>query len=467
MSAKKCRAAAYLLLLCTLLSCAAATSCGEDGERIKISVGMWRGTSEEERRVYAECKQAFEREYPQYEVVAAPYVYDGNTIVSRYASGQLPTLFEADAREARTALADGYVKDVSGYFSALGYGEAADGFVLEEIASENGVCGVPASQGAAGMVLNLPLLAKAGVIEESADGYALYEDGVPLWPDTFAEVEEAARKVAQTCGDGVFGVLLPSGSSDSGGLFLDIAYNFGCGSLERERDGEYALDLGSQGFGDAMRWVRNLAQERLADDSRSYGDGDWAEEMAAGRAAVSFCYSEGLASALAEHPSLCGSLAFVPMPSATGESLSVWRGTVYAVSGSATEEQVEGAMAFLQFTGCGPDAEKGARRAEVRLETDAALGLPALPPLPVWKDGAYLAALEKVYAGYGAGALYYDGFYDGFESARMHGEPFALKELCGLADELFSRMLFEATTSNIVTLLDESEKSFTEKYLNG
>ena len=467
MSANKCIRAA-VLLLCAAMLFSVPSACGPGSEKIKISVGFRYGASEQERQYYSECKAEFERRYPQYKLVSSPYVYDSRTIVSKYASGQLPVLFEADAAEALRALANGYVRDVSGYMDGFGWTEKADGFFLSEITSAYGVCGVPAQQYAAGMVLNLPLLARAGVIEEEAGGYVLYDDdGVPLWPDTFDEVEAAAAKVAETCGEGVFGVLLPSGDGECGGLYLDMAYNFGCGALERQQDGVYRLDLGSEGFGDAMRWVRRLAQERLADGFNSYGAEEWAAEMAAGRAAVTFCNSDDLAAALAAEPSLRGSLAFVPMPS-SGESCSAWRGTVYAVSALAGDAQAEGAFRFLQFIGCGPDSDDAALSAtERRLQAYISQGMPLLPCLPVWEDEDYLAGISGLYERYSdGGALYCDAFYRGFAQRRRHGEPFARRELCELMDELFSRMIFDATTSNIVTLLEESETAFTEKYLN-
>ena len=76
------------------------SACGPGSEKIKISVGFRYGASEQERQYYSECKAEFERRYPRYELVSSPYVYDSRTIVSKYASGQLPVLFEADAAEA-------------------------------------------------------------------------------------------------------------------------------------------------------------------------------------------------------------------------------------------------------------------------------------------------------------------------------------------------------------------------------
>ena len=122
MSANKCIRAA-VLLLCAAMLFSVPSACGPGSEKIKISVGFRYGASEQERQYYSECKAEFERRYPQYELVSSPYVYDSRTIVSKYASGQLPVLFEADAAEALRALANGYVRDGSGYWDGFGWTE--------------------------------------------------------------------------------------------------------------------------------------------------------------------------------------------------------------------------------------------------------------------------------------------------------------------------------------------------------
>ena len=455
-------------LAAVLFSAFALPACTSRPQRIKISVGMWRGTSAQEHEYYNECKTAFESRYPQYEVVASPYVYDQDTIVAKFASGQLPTLFEADAYAANAALKDGYVADVSRYMDEFNWSGKADGFFLSQITSDSGVSGVPASQTAAGMVLNIELLERAGVIERSGGEYVLYDgDGNPLYPDTFDEVAEVARKVRQVFGEDSYGILLPSGSRACGEIYLGLAYNYGCGDLEREdADGNLSLTLDLETFGGAMRWVRQLSQEGLTDDSRAYDIKDWAEEMAGGRVAMALSSGEDLAVALAEQPSLRGNVAFVPLPSQQ-QGVSVWQGTVYAISGLASQEQAEGAMLLLQFMGCGPELEGSALDlTQSRLKADAERGVPYIESLPVWDDEEYIETLNEVCGEYAADGIYTQPFCLDFAERRRAAEPVAYGPLCRLTDELFSKMLFAATTTNIVTLLEESASAFTAEYLN-
>ena len=453
-----------------LFSCIAVAACANADEKIKITVGMWQGTSASEKAYFEECKRAFEEKYPRYEILSSPYVYDADTVVAKYASGQLPVLFEADASLVRSALGNGFIKDVSPYLRAFGWLDKANDYFLSEISVGEMVCGVPAEQNFSGMVLNLPLLYEAGVIGRDGDGkYILYaEDGSALYPDTFEEVEEAARKVVRATDGASFGVFLSSNDAASGEMFLDIVYNFGSTALEYvDDDGNWKLSLTHGEFGDAMRWVRQMSQERYIDDSRAYGAEEWASVMAENGAAIAFCRSDSLAAALAAEPLLDGNIAFVPMPAAENvPSCSVWGGTVYAFSAAASDEQTEGAFLLLRFMGCGPDTdEQSVASLDGKFREYSAQGA-VFPVISVWQDAAYTETLHDLYEKYETVEReYIFEFYAGAEKRRRSGEPYACAELCTLLDELFSKMLFEATTSNVVTLTEEGERAFTEKYL--
>ena len=79
---------ALCVCACTILS-----ACGASQPKIKITIGMWQGSSVYDTDFYEEQIAAFEQAYPQYEIESSPYVYDSETAVAKFASGQLPTLF--------------------------------------------------------------------------------------------------------------------------------------------------------------------------------------------------------------------------------------------------------------------------------------------------------------------------------------------------------------------------------------
>ena len=458
---------ALCVCACTILS-----ACGASQPKIKITIGMWQGSSVYDTDFYEEQIAAFEQAYPQYEIESSPYVYDSETAVAKFASGQLPTLFEVDASRVRDAYRNGHIQDIASYLQSYGWLDKVDDFFLDEISDGARVYGVPAEQYALGMVLNLPLLCSAGIIEQDEQGeYILYDDlGEPLYPDTFAEILAASETIVDHSSKKIYSAMFPSGDADSGKLFLDIAYNFGCGALEQcDAEGNWSLVLDTDEFGDAMRWVRSMSQEGYADDSKAYGVEDWAADMAQNAIAFAFCQSNRLSTALAAEPSLNGNIAFVPMPVAEGEeSSSAWNGTVFAVNSRADREQTEGAFLFLQFMGYGPDTDEHSFSVlEYGFSERNRQGDPVFPVLSVWQDAAYEEKLQEIYLQYAnVNATYIREFYRGFDGRRRASEPYACTELYLLMDSLFDNMLFNATTSNIVTLIEEGERGFTERYLS-
>lgn len=463
MSVKKLKTVGCAAMALLLFTPAFVCACADKRERTKITVGIWRGTSAAEKAFYEECKTAFEKRYPQYELSFSPYVYGADTVVSKYASGQLPTLFEAEAAEIKSAARNGYIKDVSGFMSDFGWTERADGYFISQISHGKTVYGVPSEQYSVGMALNLPLLHKAGVIERDAAGkYVLYDGETPLYPDTFEELTAAARRVVQAS-DGAYGIFLPSGDKRCGEIYADIIYNFGCDGLEYREGDEWKLSLGDEATGNALRWVKALAQEGCADRSVMYDVNDWAAAFATGSAAFAFCGSNSLVAALSAEPALCGNIAFVPVPTASCEGRSVWNGTVYAVSGMATDEQTRGAFAFLSFMGYGPETDEQSLYYLQRRVENKYLDVPVVPELFVWNDESYQAKVSEIYATYeAANAEYFRAFFDGFDARKREGEPYARDKVHSLLNELFEKMIFDATTVDIVELISESEKKFNE-----
>ncbi len=444
-------------------------SCAKPDGKTVISVGMWGGGSSADREYYLEVKRGFEKMYPQYELVSSPYEYSEDTVTAKFASGQLPAVFEADAMFAKSALKNGYFLDVAPYLARYGWLSAADGNILSEISVDGAVGGVPYEQYAAGMVLNLPLLYEAGVISRSQGGeYILYDvHGSPLYPDTFAKLTSAFEKVAQ--GSGAYGLFLPSGDARCGKIYADLSYNYGGGYLEVKGEDGWSLDLSGQAFGEALRWVKNSVQDGYIDASLPYGYDEWAVKMSGGEVAVAFCESNLLASALAAYPSLKGNVAFVPLPSADGvQSRAVQGCKIFAVNGGASADVAEGVFRLLAYLGYGADAgEVAFASSEKRLSALYARDIPVFPSPAVWLEGEYSAKREQLYANYkNYDERYFGEFFIKFDDFKRKGEPYYRNALNGVLDKLYADMIFNPNETDVVALLQAQEREFTENRLS-
>ena len=107
------------------------------------------------------------------------------------------------------------------------------------------------------------------------------------------------------------------------------------------------------------------------------------------------------------------------------------------------------------------------RFAERRVRQAYEKNISVLPVISVWQDEEYLEKMRDIYERYKNGnEAYFAAFYSGFNARKRTGEPYARDNLHAVIDGLFGKMLFEPTTSNLVTLLAESEAEFTAKYLS-
>lgn len=460
---------AVFLVVTMLAASCMLFACNGTDNKIKITVGIWRGTTAYEKKLYEECASAFEAKYPQYEIVSSPYVYSSDSVVGKYASGQLPTLFQVDVSYLGGALASGYVRDVSEPMREYGWTDKADGYFLSQLTFDGKVGGVPCEQYSCGMVLNLPLLYNAGVLDKADDGsYLLYdESGNALYPDTFDKLRQACAAVQRVCGNDTYGLFLPSGDEECGKVYADIVYNFGTDNLEvTDNEGNVSLKLDTDYFTAALRWVKAMAQEGYVDDSRAYDPDEWVAEMSQNKAAIAFCQSSVLYGALLNDSELADKIAFVPMPS-VGGSRSVWNGTAYCVSGKATDEQMQGAFEFLKFWGGGPDVDSQStyftekRYAVASAEKNMVVARPW-----VWTNADYRSYINKVVVRYGnCNGDYFTEFNDGFDLRRRADEPYYANKLRVVLDEMFADMLFRGNDTDIVKLIAEQQTAFTERYL--
>ena len=433
---------AVFLVVTMLAASCMLFACNGTDNKIKITVGIWRGTTAYEKKLYEECASAFEAKYPQYEIVSSPYMYSSDSVVGKYASGQLPTLFQVDVSYLGGALASGYGK----------------------------VGGVPCEQYSCGMVLNLPLLYNAGVLDKADDGsYLLYdESGNALYPDTFDKLRQACAAVQRVCGNDTYGLFLPSGDEECGKVYADIVYNFGTDNLEvTDNEGNVSLKLDTDYFTAALRWVKAMAQEGYVDDSRAYDPDEWVAEMSQNKAAIAFCQSSVLYGALLNDSELADKIAFVPMPNNGSTTRSVWSGKAYCIGGKATDEQMRGAFEFLRFWGDGPEANVNSTYfAEKRYALAAAEKSMVVARPWVWINADYRSYINKVVVRYGnCNGDYFNEFNDGFDLRRRADEPYCAKQLRALLDEMFAEMLFRGNDTDIVKYVGEQQTAFTERYL--
>lgn len=86
----------FKIILASLPCLSLATGCINKGNgKIKLTIGFWpESTETKDVAMYKTWKENFEKDYPEYEIVASPYTYATDTVGSKYETDSLPTVFQ-------------------------------------------------------------------------------------------------------------------------------------------------------------------------------------------------------------------------------------------------------------------------------------------------------------------------------------------------------------------------------------
>ncbi|MBO5328521.1 MAG: carbohydrate ABC transporter substrate-binding protein [Clostridia bacterium] len=459
------------ILTIALFAAFFAFGCAPRQGKTKLYIGYWpEGTNEQKITLYEKWENNFESAYPQYDIIASPYTYNPNTVTAKYVSGQLPTVFLMDFNYAQTAFNNGYIKDVSQIFNEKGWKNEVASDVLTQISNGENVFGIPCEQYGAGMAVNLNMLSSADIIKKDFKGnYALYDgSGNALYPNTFAKIEESAGKILERYGADVSALFIPTATEECGRLFCNVLYNFGCDNLIVKEGNSWRADFNVEKMSNALRWIKTMSQQNYVNHTVSYGTNDWIQLLADEKCAMAICYGNTLSLAVSSYKNLKGNLAFFPLPTETGKnSYTLWGGTVYAISGKATEEQVEGVVKFLEYTGKTPYLTESAITAiyeERAAEFEGGTAL--LPPISAWNNQNYTNVLtDAFYACEPLNDDYFKEYFNGYATAKRGEEPHCRKELYQTLNELQKSVTFSPTRYDVVELIENAESEFTKQYL--
>lgn len=458
-----------LLVLATFL-CACKP---EDNGKIKISVGFWPDPSlKSDTAMYEEWKANFERDYPQYEIVADPYTYSPETVVAKGNQGKLPTIFQTYFTEPDMLIREDYIRPITAQLNALGWTEKMDQSMLTALSRNGEVYGVPRDGYGMGLYINLEMMYDIEAIDKDADGnYILYdESGKPLYPTTFDEVTELCRVVQDVYNGEKYGLLILSANKQGGWQLCNLAWNFGAGRLQnKDADGKWTSNLMDQGMVDALTWIQTLAREELCYPGASFNYNDWPQKIGSKNVLMAFVGSDALSMPITNYNFNKDDFAFVPMPTGDGTShYALFGGTPYVFAKNATDEQVEGALKFLHYIGRSPDIDDISLAAMEKGFTVAqSKNMPILPTIKAWRNEDYLQVangLENKYIN--VNYTYMKDFFGTINAMRRDEEPNYCQDMYGVLDNAIQSVLSNPGSANPFALLTTANNNFQSQFLN-
>lgn len=312
---------------------------------------------------------------------------------------------------------------------------------------EGRVYGIPAvSPYAYGLTVNVELFREAGLV----DG-----EGMPLIPQTWEELVQAAVQIKETTGQAGLCLI---GEDYLGSLhFCSIAWNFGAPSfLGREADGSCSVHLDSEEAIAAMEFIRDLKwkYDVLTENPRNENYNTGYEHLANNTAAM-FIGANDSMGMLAAYGMSPEDIAMGAVPAGPGgEQYAVYGGGAYVFSKDVKEEEIELVLDLLEMQGMGPTWNEAAKeRVTKGVQDTAAQGICTLPEIPVWNGGERTEYEQEVLAA--NGNIRQEMFQPYFETVLLPGNARA-------EEYRYASTIYMALSDVLVQVMTDSDADVAE-----
>lgn len=460
------------LALAAVLAVGCLSGCGSKGEdysavtkdgKIRLIVGNWADEDANSKGYEAAMKkkEAFEAKYPDIEVVPNNYAYSVETFAPRAEGKTLPTIYVTHFTEAKKIIDLGYSADVTEKFKEYGYDQCITDVIANEISRDGKFYLIPQDTYSLGLVMNLNLFREAGLMNA---------DGTPMFPKTFDEVREMAKTIHDKTGKA--GFVFPTTSNGGGWNFTCLAWNFGGTFMKELDDGTYEADF-NEGTTYALQWLKDMMWEDGSLPATTLiNNTDTVKMIGTDQAAMCFANTEQLRQLVASYDMDTANIGFAAMPAGVDEPITLMGGTYYAIANNATEEQIDAAFKWMQFTGTTPATEltedmKSSIRSTYQTKYEEGTNVIGVKDLTVWSDKevtqAYKNELIEEFRNIDEKNV--SSFNNKGNMKFQTEEKMNAQDLYALLDSAIQEVLTNKD-ADCATVLEDTEYKFQNSYLN-
>lgn len=457
-----------LMLLAIGLGLSLASCHRGNGDKTIIKIGFWPEKTETyDLGMYNTWKEKFETDFPEYSIVGDPYTYSTDTIGSKFMTGSLPTIFQTWFTEPEKLVNKKYIRSIDKELKELGWDKMMDSDMREALTFDDKIYGVPRDGYGLGLLINIQTLGDNGLLPEDEHGnYVIYnKDGSPAYPTSFEEIYEASKTIQEY--DETKGILICSTNKNGGWQFSNIAWNFGAELQHKDASGKWVSTLDDVKAVEALKWIQKMKQEELLLNSVSVAYDDWYNAIES-KVAMAIVGSDVLHLAQVNGNVSMDNLAFVPMPTGDNEHrYSLYGGVPYVFNASATDEQVKGALLFLEYIGRSPLIHDISKAAMVQgNEVSKNKNQPILPKIKPWINQEYVEyanSLEEQYVS--VKKENYEEFFTKISKNKHKEVEKGAQEMYEYLDTVIQSVFKDPFVANPQTLL-QTANSKMQDYLN-
>lgn len=454
-------------IISSLILLLSLASCNKPSDKIKVTIGFWPQSNEKkDLAMYDVWKTNFESDYPEYEIVADPYIYSKDTIASKAKGHTLPTIFQTWFTEPEMLIKNKYIRDCTSILKELDWEDKMDTQMKDTLSKDGKIYGVPRDAYGLGLLINKRILGDNDLLPEIDGKYSIYnKDGSIAYPTTFDEIRSMAEVICEN-GDEA-GFFMPTSNKNGGWQLTNIAWNFGATIEQQDSTGKWYASLASDEMVKALTWLKDMKADGYLLKNLNIVYDDWYSKIGS-QVAMAIVGSDVVQLAKTKGEVDMNDLAFLPMPTGNNKDhYSLYGGTPYVFPSYATDEQVKGALLFLKYCGRGPVADQISKDANT-LGNDTAKdkGQPILPTIKPWISEDYLAMMDELESKYvDINMNDFKDFYSAIKTSKRSEEPYYAQELYEALDDCIQKVMLNPKTVSVKNVLQEAEDTFNKNYM--
>lgn len=458
---------AAAIALSAVLTVTGLSGCGkkeadkDENGRIKISVGDWPSKEGTELDNVNALKERYEKANPQYVIVPDYWSFALNTFYAKAAGGNLPMVFKTNFTEVSQVIAAGYSADLTEMLKKHGLYDKFNKNVFSAVSKYGRMYGFPFLAYALGMGCNMDLMQAAGLVEA---------DGTPKQPKDWEEVREFAVKIKEKTGKP--GIVFPSANNSGGWMFMPLAWSYGVEFMKKGDDGKWKATFDCPEAVEALQYIKDLKwkydvvpSNALIDNSEYY------KLIGTGNAGLYLASSEYSGSVIqyGMEPEQIGMLA---MPKGPKKHITLLGGGVYFVAPNATEEQIDGALKWLEMSYTPEISEdyklSYVNAVDVKLKKNIAVGVKSMT---VWNGETDTVKLRDEVINQKANininhVKHYNDFVEDMGDCQLKPEePVCAQELYGILDGCIQEVLTNKD-ADCAALIKKASSDFQMNYLD-
>lgn len=447
-----------VIALSVMGGCGKSADKDENGKTI-VSIGDWPEKDGTGKDNAEKQKAEYEEANPQFTIVPDNWKFDLKSFYAKAAGGQLPTLYSANFTEASQLISAGYAADLTDTLKKHNIYDSFNKDIIKLVSKEDKVYAFPVSAYALNISGNVDMMTAAGLVEA---------DGTPKQPKDWNELVEFAVKIKKATGKPGFAI--PTSNNCGGWIFMPIAWSYGVEFMKKDGD-KWVATFNTPEAAAALQYVKDLKwkydvfpRNTLIDQTeyhKLFGTGN-----------VGMIIEGDVSKRVMTYGMTKDQIAMMVMPSGPKKHVTLLGGSLFAVSNNSTEDQIDGALRWLEmsYTPFISDEFKTSLEKSIKLsaENDQLIGIKAIS---TWNDTAETTKYRNEYIASKANIntnhikLYNDFLANMGDCELRAEEPVCAQELYSVLDNCIQEVLTNKDADCSV-LLEKANSDFQKNYLD-